>query len=87
MLQAYFVVAMMSVYLPRLTTKFESPREAKFENVPGPVGLRVFRFYAVHWATALCFLWLYVTIMLGVTVPTWTYQLPAKFSLPARKVF
>lgn len=22
------------------------------------------------------FLWVYVTVMLGVTVPTWTYQLP-----------
>eukprot|EP01043_Picozoa_sp_COSAG02_P013350 COSAG02_NODE_532_length_20668_cov_28.281832_12_plen_233_part_00 len=66
----------MSVYLPRLTTKFESPREAKFEDVPGPAGVRVFRFYILHWGVSLCFLWLYVTVMLGVTVPTWTYQLP-----------
>ena len=68
----------MSLYLPRLTTKFERPRDARFDEVPGPAGVRVFRFYILLWAVALCFLWLYVTIMLGVTVPTWTYHLPRR---------
>lgn len=30
---AYFVVAMMSLFLPRLTTKFESPSVARFDDV------------------------------------------------------
>ena len=104
---AYFVVAMMSLYLPRLTTKFESPSVARFDDVisqallqllvtsrpfltdclcqiqvPGPVGFRVFRFYVLHWAVALLFLWIYVTIMLGVTVPTWSYHLPGQVRNP-----
>ena len=79
---AYFVVAMMSIYLPRCTTRLESRRVARFEDVPGPAALKVFRFYAMHWLVALGFLLVYVIIMLFVPVPTWVYEIKRSVGEP-----
>jgi hypothetical protein len=85
---AYFVVAMMVLYLPRLTQKgFRRPANADFTErgsaVRGHFFLRIFRFYALHWLVAFGFLGIYTGLTFGMPVATWSHTVPRVLGQPA----
>ena len=67
---AYFVVAMMKLCLPVWTARGFEWRGV-FDADGGPA--RLFSHYCLHWAGALAFFFLYVYVMLFVTVPSWEW--------------
>lgn len=62
---AYCVVAMMKMYLPVLGDAPESRTGSKVQ-----LGLAIFHHYALHWAVAFTFFFVYVGIMLFAFVPS-----------------
>eukprot|EP01047_Picozoa_sp_COSAG01_P054768 COSAG01_NODE_6024_length_3895_cov_4.417808_2_plen_253_part_00 len=69
---AYFVVAMMKLYLPVYTTRGFVLHGSWDDARPHP--LSIFSHYALHWLVAIAFFLLYLCIMLFVTVPTWSWS-------------
>lgn len=67
---AYFVCAMIVLYVPQ---RCKTPVYQFGINSLGY--FRVFRIHAFQWIVAISFLVLYLGIMLGVTVPSWSYKM------------
>ena len=66
---AYFVVAMMKLFLPVYTIR-GFVRRGQWEDAPRN-RLAIFTHYSLHWLVAFSFFFLYVGIMLFAHVPTW----------------
>lgn len=78
---AYCVVAAMKMYLPVYTADgFLSPAVAKWADAPRDK-FAIFKHYALHWAVALGFVFIYVGIMLFAHVPSWEYSRPAGWAM------
>ena len=75
---AYFVVAMMKLFLPVYTIRGFVLR-GQWEDAPRN-RLAIFSHYTLHWVVAFAFFFLYVGIMLFAHVPSWSYTTPGKWS-------
>lgn len=77
---AYFVVSMMAIYFPKYGEQLS--RDARFETVPQTTRTQryfsVFRYYAVHWLFAILVMAIYIVVMLGLHVPSYSYTDVAK---------
>ena len=76
---AYAVVSMMKMWLPVYTTRgFVAPWKAGWDDAPDS-RWKIFVHYSLHWVVAFSFFFLYVLVMLFVTVPSWTFTKPGKY--------
>lgn len=78
---AYLVVALMKMYLPVYTADgFLSPKIGCWSNAPHGK-FAIFKHYALHWAVAFGFVFVYVSIMLFAKVPSWEYSRPSGWAM------
>eukprot|EP00041_Stephanoeca_diplocostata_P010748 m.172088 g.172088 ORF g.172088 m.172088 type:complete len:267 (-) comp18282_c0_seq56:3725-4525(-) len=63
---AYLVVALIVMYVPKIEVNTSGTTKKSY--------FYAFRVHAYQWAVASIFFWIYLIIMLGVSVPSWDYQ-------------
>ena len=62
---AYLCVSIIVLYVPKLKVDTNGSKPSYFHS---------FRVHALQWVAAISFFVLYLIVMLGVTVPSWSYE-------------